>query len=178
VVLIASWCPGVPVCLRSARDKTVRAADLAMDLTTWSVIVPLILALLLSGLVQALGTTWGLFRHYWVLVKLLLPVFATIILLLQMPLIGYMADIAAEATLSGADRRDLRSSLVVHAAGGLLVLLVAAALSVYKPRYGGAEAAQGAPMNTLEAPTIRLFYETHGCGLSDVGTIGPNAGLA
>jgi hypothetical protein len=142
----------------------------------------LILASLLSGLIQALGTTWGLFRHYWVLVKLLLPVFATIILLLQMPLIGYMADIAAEATLSGADRRDLRSSLVVHAAGGLLVLLVAAALSVYKPRgmtrYGGAEAARGAPMNTLEAPAIRLFYETHGCDLPDVGTIGPNAGLA
>jgi hypothetical protein len=33
-------------------------------------------------------------------------------------------------------------------------------------------------MNTLEAPAIRLFYETHGCGLSDVGAIGSNAGLA
>ena len=120
--------------LTSQDVKTVRAAYLAMELAAWSVIVPLILASLLTGLIQALGTPWGLLQHYWVLVKLLLTVFATIVLLLQMQLIDYVAGVAAEATLSGADLRDLRSSLVVHAAGGLLVLLVAVALSVYKPR--------------------------------------------
>ena len=41
-----------------------RAAYLAMELTTWSVIVPLSLAALLTGLFQALGTEWGLFQHY------------------------------------------------------------------------------------------------------------------
>lgn len=54
--------------------------------------------------------------------------------------ISYMARAAAETTLSGADLRGLRSSLVAHAAGGLLVLLVATTLAVYKPpgmtRYG------------------------------------------
>ena len=59
----------------------VRAAYLAAELTTWYVIVPLALALLLIGLVQSLSTLWSLFRHYWVLFKLLLSVLAIIVLL-------------------------------------------------------------------------------------------------
>lgn len=55
-------------------DRMVRAAYIAMEFTAWYVIVPLVLAALLTGLVQSLGTTWGLFRHYWVLAKLLLTV--------------------------------------------------------------------------------------------------------
>jgi hypothetical protein len=133
--------------LTSQDPKTVRAAYLAMEMTAWFIIVPLILASLLSGLVQALGTTWGVFRHYWVVVKLLLTVFAAIVLLLQMQLIGYMAGVAADMTLSSGELRDLRSSLVVHAAGGLLVLLVATALSIYKPQgmtsYGVRKQRQG-----------------------------------
>lgn len=50
----------------------VRAAALAMGLTAWFVILPLSLAALTTGLVQALGTAWGSFRHYWILFKLLL----------------------------------------------------------------------------------------------------------
>ena len=38
----------------------------------WFVIVPASLASLLTGLVQSLGTEWGLFRHYWVSAKFLL----------------------------------------------------------------------------------------------------------
>jgi hypothetical protein len=48
--------------------------------------------------------------------------------------IGYMARVAAETALSGADLLELRISLRFHAAGGLVVLLVTATLSVYKPR--------------------------------------------
>ena len=112
--------------LTSQDAQMVRAAYLAMELTAWFVIVPLALASLLTGLVQSLGTTWGLFRHYWVLAKLLITVFATIVLLLQMKPIGYVAGVAAETTLSRADLRAARIELVVHAAAGLLVLLVPA----------------------------------------------------
>jgi hypothetical protein len=69
--------------LISQDAQFVRAGYLAMEFTTWFVIVPLSLASLLSGLVQGLGTPWGLFRHYWVLAKLLLTVLATIILLVH-----------------------------------------------------------------------------------------------
>ena len=50
----------------------VRAAYPAMELAARFVIVPLAFASLLTGVIQSLGTPWGLFRHYWVLVKLLL----------------------------------------------------------------------------------------------------------
>ena len=111
--------------------QTVRAAWIAMELTGWFVIVPLALASLLIGLVNALGTPWGLFRHYWVLVKFLLTVFATIILLLHMPTVSYFAGVAAET--DGANVFGLRGELI-HAGGGLLVLLVTTTLAVYKPR--------------------------------------------
>jgi hypothetical protein len=126
--------------LNSADSQVVRAAYLAMELIAWYVIVPLVLASLVTGLVQSLGTPWGLFRHYWVLAKLLLNVLVTIVLLLQMDGISYMAGVATETTLSGADLLELRRSIRTHAAGGLLVLLVPVVLSLYKPsgltRYG------------------------------------------
>ena len=94
----------------------------------------------MAGLIQSLGTPWGLFRHYWVLVKLLLTAFATSVLLAKMELISHAARLAAETTWSRAELRAAGIQLVVHAAGGLLVLLVPATLSVYKPpgktRYG------------------------------------------
>jgi hypothetical protein len=120
--------------LTSQDAQMVRAAYLAMEFTAWYVIVPLAFASLLTGLVQSLGTQWGLFRHYWVLAKLLLTVLTIIVLLLQMEGISYMAGVAAETTLSGADLLGLRRSLRFHAAGGLLVLLVTTTMSVYKPR--------------------------------------------
>jgi hypothetical protein len=121
--------------LTSQGAQVVRAVYLAMEPAGWSVLVPLSLASLLTGLVQSLGTKWGLFRHYWILIKLLINVFATIILLLYMQTLGYLAGVAAQTTLSSGDLSALRSpSPVIHAGLGLLLLLVAATLSVYKPR--------------------------------------------
>jgi len=121
--------------LTSQDPQLVRAAYLAMEWTGWFVLVPLGLASLLTGLVQSLGTKWGLFRHYWVLTKLLINVFATTVLLLYMQTLSSLADVAAETTLPSADLGVLRSpSPVLHAAAALLLLLVAATLSVFKPR--------------------------------------------
>jgi hypothetical protein len=120
--------------LTSQDAQTVRAAYVAMALTAWFVIVPLVLTSLLIGLVQSLASPWGLFRHYWVLAKLLLTVFTVVVLLLQMGGISYIAGVAAETTLSSTDLIGLRRSIRTHAAGGLLVLLVLVALSIYKPR--------------------------------------------
>ncbi len=121
--------------LTSQDAQMVRAAYLAMELTGWFVLVPLSLASLLTGLVQSLGTTWGLFRHYWVLAKLLITVLATIVLLIYMQTQFYLAGVAAETTLSGGDLSGLRDpSPVLHAVLALLLLLVATVLAVYKPR--------------------------------------------
>jgi len=126
--------------LISQDAQMVRAASLAMGLTAWFVILPLSLASFATGIVQALGTSWGLFRHYWILFKLLLTAVATIVLLLKLGSISSLTDLAAGMTLSSTDLVGLRTSLMVHAAGGLLVLLTATALAIYKPsgmtRYG------------------------------------------
>ncbi len=122
------------VAAATSRDvRTLRAAYLAMELIAWYVIVPLALASLLSGLVMSLGTRWGLFRHYWVLISLLLTVIATVVLLVETRTIGYFADMAADPATSSDDLRALGSTLV-HSVGGTLVLLVILVLNVYKPR--------------------------------------------
>jgi hypothetical protein len=121
--------------LTSQEAHVVRGVYIAMEPAGWFVLVPLSLASLLTGLVQSLGTRWGLIRHYWILVKLIINVVATIILLLYMQTLGYLADVAAQTSLSSGDLSLLRSaSPVLHAGAALLLLLVAAALSVYKPR--------------------------------------------
>ena len=113
--------------------QTLRAAYLAMEVIAWYVIVPLALASLLTGLVMSLGTKWGLFRHYWVLISLLLTIIATVVLLVETQTISYFADIAADPTTSGDDLRALGSTLV-HSVGGAVVLFVILVLNVYKPR--------------------------------------------
>ena len=113
--------------------QTLRACYLAMELIAWYVVVPLALASLLTGLVMSLGTKWGLFRHYWVLISLLLTIVATTVLLAEMRTISYFAEIAADQTTSGDDLRALGNTLV-HSVGGTVVLLVILVLNVYKPR--------------------------------------------
>lgn len=120
--------------LNSQDAQVIHAAYLAMDLVARLVIVPLAFASLLTGLIQSLGTHWGLFRHYWIAAKLLLTAFATAVLLIELDLIGYAAQLATEVNSSHVDLRMAGMELALHAAGGLLVLLVPAVLSVYKPR--------------------------------------------
>ena len=126
--------------LTSRDAQTVRSVYLVMDLTAWYVIVPLCLASLLTGLVSSLSTTWGLFRHYWVLLKILITIPSSLMLLVHMQPISYMAGVAANTPFSIVDLHGLKIQLVIEAAAAVLVLLVATALSVYKPkgmtRYG------------------------------------------
>jgi hypothetical protein len=112
----------------------VRASYVAMDLTYGSVVIPLGLASLATGVISSLGTEWGLFRHYWVLVKLLLTVPAVVMMLEHTRPVGYVAGAAVAAAFSSSELSGLRIQLIVYACFALLVLLVATALSTYKPR--------------------------------------------
>jgi hypothetical protein len=118
--------------LTSQDPQTVRGAYLVMELTGWFVLVPLSLASLLTGLISSLGTSWGLLRHYWVVFKLLINLVATIVLLLYMQSLSYLADVAADQALPIDELRD--PSPLLHAAAALLLLVVATILAVYKPR--------------------------------------------
>lgn len=94
-----------------------------------TVIVPLALTALVTGIIQSLATPWGLVRHYWVVVSLLLTVFATAVLLLERQPVTYLAERAA----APADPRGLPGTLL-HSIGGLVILLTVTALNMYKPR--------------------------------------------
>jgi hypothetical protein len=119
--------------------QTLRAAYLAMESIARFVIVPLAVASLLTGLVMSLGTKWGLFRHYWVLISLVLTVVATAVLLVETRAISSLGDMAADPTTSAEDLRAMPSTLI-HSVGGIVVLLVVLVLNTYKPqgltRYG------------------------------------------
>lgn len=120
------------VAAETSRDaEMVRAAWIGMELTGWFAIVPLALASLLTGLVMALGTRWGLFRHYWVVFSFVLTVFAVVVLLLHMPTVSSTAEIARGA---GDARLDGLGGDLGHPAIGLVVLLVIQVLNMYKPR--------------------------------------------
>lgn len=75
------------------RDRPRRAAPGA---PARSVIVPLAVASLLTGLVVSLGTKWGPLRHWWVLVSLTLTVFATVVVVVETGTIAAYAAVAAD----------------------------------------------------------------------------------
>lgn len=137
---VAAFLALAVVGLTSQDVLLVRAAYLAMDVTTWFVIVPLAFASLLTGIVSSLGTRWGLLRHYWVLTKLLVTLFSTIILLVHTQPIRSLAGIAAKTTMSSAHLLRPQIQMVVASGATLVVLTLLTALSVYKPqgmtRYG------------------------------------------
>ena len=109
----------------------VRGAYLLMAPAAWFVLVPLAHASLLSGIVLSLGTTWGLFRYYWVVLKLGITLFATVILLIYMGTFREMAGVAADPVMDLAVVRN--ASPIVHAILALILLLAAIGLGVYKP---------------------------------------------
>jgi hypothetical protein len=116
--------------LTSDDAETARSAYVVMEPAAWLILVPLAFAALVTGIVQALSTQWGLVRHYWVVFKLLITIVATLILLMYTETLSSIADAAAESP----DLADVRNpSPALHAGGALVLLLVATALAVYKP---------------------------------------------
>ena len=109
-----------------------RAAAVGMGVTAWFAVLPLSIASVVTGVIQALGSAWGLFRHYWLIAKMLLTAVATGVLLLKMAPIDNLAAAAASSPLSSADHA-LRVSLLIHAVGGVVLLLVILGLAIFKP---------------------------------------------
>ncbi len=120
-IVVAGWA------LASQRADVVRAAYLAAEPITNLAIVPLAVVALASGSVQGLATSWGLFRHYWVLFTLI----AGGVLLQYTTTVSHYAALA-----TSADAVDVAAlpSYLLHSGGGLLVLLLTTVLGIYKPR--------------------------------------------
>ncbi len=121
--------------LTSHNPDIVRSAYVAMNLVGQFMIVPLCLTALLTGILQSLGTEWGLFRFYWVLLKFVLTSGATLLLLLhQFNAVAGAAMLVSEArpgTFPSAGR--LGTQLAVDAGLAELLLLILTVVSIYKP---------------------------------------------
>lgn len=120
--------------LTSRNNEVMRGAYLTMDLITWHVIVPLALASVVTGIAASLATPWGLIRHYWVVVKLLLTLFSSFVLAIHIRPIEILAAAAATTDILGADLDSLRNLMVTASGIAAAALLFLTALSVYKPR--------------------------------------------
>jgi hypothetical protein len=96
-----------------------------------TLLVPLALVALGTGLLQGLLTPWGLVRHWWVTLKLGLTVAGTV---LALRVLTPALDAAAHAALTGEllSSRD-RWLLVRDSGAASVVLVITVLLSVYKP---------------------------------------------
>ena len=85
------------------------------------------LAALLTGVVLSLGTRWGLFKHYWILAKLVLTV--------AVILSGiFLVDRWIQQSVANASSGSAPMLLICASAAHLIMLGAATILSVYKPR--------------------------------------------
>jgi hypothetical protein len=128
--------------LAAARTEDValvRAAYTAMSVIAVRVIVPLAVGALVTGIAVSLGTKWGLLRHYWVVISLLLTLLATGVLLVETRTIAELARRAADPA-AGLEAVRVAGGTLVHSIGGLAVLLMILVLNIAKPqgltRYG------------------------------------------
>ena len=117
----------------STDAHAVRSAWTAMGLITFAVLVPFAVASFITGLAMAVGTHWGLFRHWWVLISFVLTLLALVVLMVETRVIAYSAELAADASVPAAEVLALPPTLP-HSIGGLMVLLLVQILNVYKPR--------------------------------------------
>lgn len=109
-------------------DAMRHAAYVAMDLVGGTLLVPIALLALTTGLLLSLGTRWGLVRHWWVLVKFgITTVAATLTIFLLRPGLD-------EAARTGLDELvQERVNLVIAPTVALTLYTTATVLSVLKP---------------------------------------------
>jgi hypothetical protein len=104
------------------------AAYVGMDVVGGTLLVPIALLALATGVVLSLGTKWGLVRHWWVLVK-----FAVTTLAATLTIVLLRPGLDEAARVVGEDLERLRVNLVVAPSVALTLYLTTTVLSVLKP---------------------------------------------
>lgn len=100
----------------------------AVDFGLRAISVPGLVLALGTGLLVALGSPWGLFRHTWVLKKLVL-LLVTVVLAVVL-IVPWSGKLAAAGSLTGVTPWLVLGGLVLQ----LVKLAVITLLSVYKPK--------------------------------------------
>ena len=141
VIVAVAWI-GLDLCLlvlavtAAVTDDPLlrRAAYLALGQLGGTLIIPVSVAALVTGIALAAGTRWGLVKYRWVLVSLLLttPMTAAVIFA-QLPLLQDAAHAAATHTSVAAAIGGKRFSVIIAASAEMVVLITVAVINTVKP---------------------------------------------
>ncbi|MFN8632682.1 MAG: hypothetical protein U0893_02420 [Chloroflexota bacterium] len=118
------------VALSSADRGVERAGLLFASALDRAVFPPFALATLVTGIVLSLATAWGLFRYWWIVVKLVLTV---AVIATGVGFVGAWTASALAATSLDANANAASAWLIGAAAVHLLMLGAATVISVLKP---------------------------------------------
>jgi hypothetical protein len=119
--------------INSQNPAVVNGALIALQISSYYIIVPFCFLALVTGIIQARGTKWGLFKYYWIVVKLFLTVVSTLLLLVHLSPITMLAEMASQKTTMVMDMKKVQVRVLFDAAAGLVVLIFVTAISIYKP---------------------------------------------
>jgi hypothetical protein len=140
IILSVGWLGAVAgfvalnvLALNGQNARAILSAYIGMEVVAQRIILPLCFGSLFTGLIQSIGTQWGILKHYWIAVKFFLTVGSTILLLVHMRLISDGAAIAAETIVPNAKLNSIGSELLQKSILALLVLIIVTTISIYKP---------------------------------------------
>jgi hypothetical protein len=132
VITAVGWL-GVDLVLLTLGISALAGADPdlvypAQSLVGRVLFAPLSVLVWLIGVINAFFTPWGLFKHWWVQVKLLLTT-----LMLVLVLVALYPGLVEAGELRGALPRQDQINMVVAPAVSSSLLIFATVLSTYKP---------------------------------------------
>jgi|tagenome__1003787_1003787.scaffolds.fasta_scaffold20625526_1 hypothetical protein len=114
---------------------TQHTAFRALDLLGGMLLIPISLLAFATGVTLALGTRWGLVRHWWVITKFVLTLIPVILIPLSLlPGYGDLADqVNAAAPGQVVDVGNTGISLIIAAIVSTTMYLTSVTLSIFKP---------------------------------------------
>lgn len=119
--------------LTTVNKQVAQATYVAMEISTLYIIIPFCIASFITGLIQALGTKWGLFKYYWIIVKLFLTIVMTALLFLHLKPISYLSGVAMDMSSYKIEASHTLIDLIVKASAAVLGLIIITTISIYKP---------------------------------------------
>lgn len=123
----------------------------AAQLVASAVVAPLALISLASGVVLARLSGWGLFRYWWVSIKLGVTLLLTIVVFTV--LVPRLGSAAAAASAHASSDAVQRVPLALAPALATLFVVLNVALAVYKPRWRVRRSQQQVAATSISHPT-------------------------
>lgn len=130
--------------LNSADQALQTGISIAMAAIACWILIPLVFASLCTGLVLAVGTSWGLSRHWWLIAKSGIAAVLTVT--------GVVLILPRLSNLLAGEGEPLQLKTVALRSVALVLLLVATGLSVVKPWGKTRFAASGKTSTTATVP--------------------------